>query len=114
MKYFRAKKIVTELTTLLIRPIDQEKLLNYHSEDEYEYYGVETEDLDSLLAAQLPELEAQELSYQEIKPILDNCRMMIDFNSIIESQIAERYSFGRELKMRDLLPTDPERIEYEA
>lgn len=114
MKYFKAKKIVTELTTLLIRPIDQEKLLNYHSEDEYEYYGVETEDLDSLLAAQLPELEAQELSYQEIKPILDNCRMMRDFNSIIESQIAERYSLGRELKMRDLLSTDPERIEYEA
>ncbi len=114
MKYFKAKKIITELTTLLINQINQEKLIHYHDDGEYDYYGVETEDIDGFIAAQYPELEAKELSYQEVKQILDNCRLMKEFDNIIEQKIAERYSIGRELKMRDLSPTDPERIEYES
>ena len=31
-----------------------------------------------------------------------------------ESQILERYSVGREFKMKELPSTDPERVEYEA
>ena len=116
MKYFRAKKVVDELSTKQFKSANNndDRIIHYAESDGFEYLGIESADLSALLAAQPVELEVAELTFAEIKPILDNCKMMKDFNSIIEGQIAEKYSFGRELKMRDLLVTDPERIEYEA
>jgi len=114
VKYFRAKKIVTELTTISVHQPGEEKILFYNSSDDLDYFGVDTQNVEGFIASQPVELEVQELSYQDMKPILDNCQLMSDFNSIIEKQIAEKYSFGRELKMRDLSLNDPERAEYEA
>ena len=65
-----------------------------------------------LLAAQT--VEAIELTFAEIEPILKTCCRMSDYDKIIETKIAKRYSVGKELKMRDLPLTDPERIEYEV
>lgn len=114
MKYFRAKEVVKDNTTLSLRAVNQEKMIHYHADDDINYFGVETEDVESFLASQSAEIEATELTFTEIKSILDDCRMMKDFNTMIENQIAEKYSVGREFKMRDLPATDPERIEYEA
>lgn len=114
MKYFRAKEVVIDNTTLSLHASGMEKVICYHSDENFNYYGIETEDAASILSAQPVEIEATELTYAEIKPKLDNCRMMQDFNTMIEEQIAEKYSVGREFKMRDLPTDDPERVEYEA
>jgi hypothetical protein len=114
MKYFRAKEVVKDNTTLSLRTMNQEKMIHYHADEDVNYFGVETEDVESFLAAQPAEIEATELTFAEIKSILDDCRMMKDFNTMIENQIAEKYSVGREFKMRDLPATDPERVEYES
>ena len=114
MKYFSAKEVVKDNTTLSLRSINQEKLIHYQTDGDVNYFGVETDDVTAFLAAQSAEIEATELTFEAIKPILDNCRMMKDFDTIIEDQIAERYSIGRELKMRDLTTTDPDRVEYET
>jgi predicted rRNA methylase YqxC with S4 and FtsJ domains len=113
VKYFKAKKIVSELTTSSIHPLDQEKLICYDFDGTFEYYGVDLPDLTAFIAAQSPELLTQEVAYIDIKSILDNCQKMKDFNAIIERQIADQYTLGRELKMRDLVLTDPDRITYE-
>jgi predicted ATP-binding protein involved in virulence len=113
MKYLKAKKIVSGLTTLSIHPLDLEELIYYDFDGTFEYYGVDLPDLTALIAAQSPDVSAQEVAFTDIQSILNNCQKMKDFNAIIESQIADQYTLGREFKMRDLALTDPDRITYE-
>jgi len=116
MRYFKVKKVVVpppEDTTLSLVHSPEEKAIAYSEIDGYQYFGVDTQDAN-FLAKQHAACAVEELTFAQIKSILDPCRMMKDFNTIIENQIAETYSFGRELKMRDLPVTNPERMEYEA
>lgn len=114
MKYFRAKEVVIDNTTLSLHAAGMEKVICYHKDENFSYYGIEIEDAASILSSQPVEIEAAELTYEQIKPVLDDCRMMKDYNSMIEQQIADKYSVGREFKMRDLPTDDTERVEYEA
>lgn len=111
MKYFASKKIITDVTTISVR--SDEKIIYYKSTDQLEYIGIDVPDAASFIDSQPAELEVTEMSYEEIKPILDNCNMMNELNKIIENQIADKYSVGREFKMRDLEPDNIERTEYE-
>ena len=114
MRYFKAKKVITEFTTLSFGSTNQEdKIIHYDELDEVEYLGVDSADVD-ILAKQPAEIEAVELTFAEIKPILDNCRMMIEYNSIIERKIAEKYSIPQEIKMLKLSVTDETRIAYQS
>jgi len=115
MRYFKAKKVVDELTTKSFSQInDKDKIYRYEEKDGVEYLGVDSADIPTLLKAQPVELEVKELTYDEIKPVLDDCRLMKDFNAIVEKEIAEKYSVGREFKMLNLAATDQERLDYEA
>lgn len=110
MKYFKAKRVITEHTTLTIEGMD---VIFYDYDGVYDYCGVADVDVNSFLNSQPPEIEAEELTFQEIKPTLQFCKKMLDLDKIIEKDIAKKYSMGRELKLRDLPVNDPERIEYE-
>lgn len=110
MKYIKAKEIINDITTIRLQG---ENIINYHKDNDYSYYGVNVDDVQSFLVNQPAEIEAVELSYEEIKPILKECALMKSYDEIIEREIAKRYSVGKELKMRDLPITDPDRIEYE-
>ena len=114
MQYFKAKKIITEDTTLsLVAPVDAQ-LIKYSDDESFEYYGANVNDVEGFLQSQSPEIEASELQYSDLQNILEGSKMMKDLDDIIEKKIAEEYSIGKELKMRDLLSTDPQRIAYEA
>jgi hypothetical protein len=115
MRYFKAKKVITEFTTLSFGSTNQEdKIIHYDEIDEVEYLGVESADVEGLLAKQPAEIEAVEINFAEAKPILDNCRMMKDYNTIIEGKIAEKYSIPQEIKMLKLSATDATRIAYQS
>jgi len=79
-------------------------------EQVYEITGAENIDE----TAQHPECEVEELTFEDVQPILNECALMKSFNEIIERKIAEKYTIGRELKMVKLDYDDPERIEYEG
>jgi hypothetical protein len=112
MYYLRTNKI--ELPVCIsLRQTESLKTYNYHRDSNYEYHGVETEDIASFISSQPAELEISQLTYLEIEHILRDCKMMKDLDSIIETRIADRYSTGKELKMRDLAADHPDRIEYE-
>jgi len=114
MRYFKAKKVVTEFTTLSFGSTNQDdKVIHYDEIDGFEYLGVESVDVDGLSVQQPAEIEAVEITFAEAKPILDNCRMMNDLNAIIEKKIAEKYSLPKEIKMLKLTKTDPERVTYQ-
>lgn len=107
MKYVKAKTIPTEYSLLQLRG---KEIISYGND----LYGVKDEvDISSFISEQPAEIEAMEVSYEVAKPILENSFMMKEFNKIIERKIAERYSVGKEFKMRDLPADDPERLEYE-
>lgn len=115
MRYFKAKKVVTEYTTLSFGSTNQEdKIIHYDEINGVEYLGVESADADALLAQQPAEIEAVEITFAEAKPILDNCRMMKEYNAMIEGKIAEKYSLPQEIKMVKLSTTDADRIAYQA
>jgi hypothetical protein len=113
MRYFKVKRIITDTTTLSFNANGNEMIV-YDSDDIYDYVGVNVDDSEMLLVMQNSEIEAEELSYETIKPILENCKKMLDYDLIIEAEIAKKYTVGREFKMKELPITDPKRIEYEA
>ena len=112
MKYIKSKAIVTDLTTMRLHRLADETIINYLSTD-IEINGVVLDDVVLFLASQPSEIEAVEVSYESIKDILNDCQLMESMNQIIENRIAEKYSIGKELKMRDLPLDDSSRIEYE-
>lgn len=115
MRYFKAKKVITEFTTLSFNSTNQEdKVIHYDEIDGVEYLGVESANIKALLSQQHAEIEVVEITFAEAKPVLDNCRMMNDLNAIIEKKIAEKYSIPREIKMLKLAATDPARVAYQA
>lgn len=117
MRYVKVKSIVDEISTKQIKGDGNVNVFNYYGKtpDGFEHYGVNTDEagLDNFLAAQDDEIEAQEETYEDVLPVLQTSFSMIEFNRIIEREIAKRYSVGKEFKMRDLSGDDPERIEYE-
>lgn len=117
MKYVKAKKIVDELSTKQIKGFMNIIIFTFYgsSNDGFDHYGVNTDDagLLNLIASQDALIEAQEETYLEIAPLLKSCRMMNEYDKIVERKIAEKYSIGKEFKMRDLPPDNPDRIEYE-
>lgn len=114
MRYFKAKKVITEHTTLSFVSTNQEdKIIHYAEIDSVEYLGVDSADTDGLLAQQPQEIEVEELTFAEIKPILDKSALMKDYNTIIEAKIAEKYSIPQEIKMLKLPENDSERIAYQ-
>lgn len=113
MKYFRIKKIKSDYSIITPNELYAEKIIYYHQDNDYNYIGVNTTNINDFINSQPVELEIQELSYDEIKDILENCQLMREYDKIIEREIGKKYSIGRELKMRDLPIDDPQRIEYE-
>lgn len=113
MKYFKAKRITTATTTLSLRPIDKEALICYESGDE-EFYGVGVTDVEAFLAAQDPALEAVEVSYSDIEPVLKESRFSLDIDDITKARIAARYSIADEIKMLKLSETESERVIYQT
>jgi len=114
MRYFKAKKVITEFTTLSFGSTNQEdKIIHYDEIDGVEYLGVDSADVDTLLAQQPAEIEAVEITFAEAKPVLDNCRMMKEYNSIIERKIAEKYSITKEIGLLKLTKTDPVQVVYQ-
>ncbi|MGK9367511.1 hypothetical protein ACSSWA_01260 [Melioribacter sp. Ez-97] len=114
MKYFKKKNKSAAYTVITPVELYAKRIIYYHQDNDYAYIGVETDDVNNFINSQPSELEMIELTFDEIKEILDNSRLMREFDNIIEDEIAKKYSIGRELKMRDLPPDDPERLQYEA
>jgi hypothetical protein len=108
MYYYKSNIIVTEYSTLTLVG---EGLIQYAGIDGCGYYGSEQQ-ID--MNVQHPECEVEELTFEEVQPILNECALMKSFNEIIDRKIAEKYTIGRELKMVKLDYDDPERIEYEG
>ncbi|MCK9209290.1 MAG: hypothetical protein M0P61_00500 [Ignavibacteriaceae bacterium] len=114
MRYFKAKKVVTEHTTLSFNSTNQEdKIVHYDEIDGVEFLGVESADVEGLLAKQPAEIEAVEITFAEAKPTLDNCRLMKDYNEIIDKKVAEKYSIPKEIGLLKLIKTDPVRVVYQ-
>ena len=111
MRYFKVKRIITDYETKSLVAENQIKYAEIVDDDQvFEIIGAETIDE----AAQHGECEVEELTFDEVQPILKECHLMKSYNEIIERKIAARYSIGRELKMVKLAVDDPERLEYEA
>ena len=111
MRYFKVKQIITEHATKSLVAENQIKYAEMVEQEQvYEIIGAENIDE----TAQHPECEVEELTFEEVQPILNECALMKSFNEIIERKIAEKYTIGRELKMVKLDYDDPERIEYET
>lgn len=95
MKYLRLKKVVTEHTTLSLVNNTEDPAYKYAEILGYQYWGVDTE--ADIIADQHPECEAEELTFAEIQPILNNCKMMRDINKLIEEEIAKKYTIPQEI-----------------
>jgi len=110
MKYYKAKKVIADGTTYHFDT--KENPSHLYSNGDVEYIGVNT--TEDLLPLQRAEIAAQELTFAEIKPILDSCHLMKTINGMIERKIAEHYSIPQEIKMIKLPETNAERIAYQA
>lgn len=110
MQYFKIKKVVTEHTTLSLVYDESDTVFKYDEIDGYEYWGVQTEDVNFLMKQHI-ECEVEELTFAEIKPILENCPMMKRINNRIEEEIAKKYTVAQEIGLTN---SDWNSIEYIA
>jgi hypothetical protein len=111
MQYFKIKKVVTEHTTLSLVYDESDTVFKYDEIDEYEYWGVQTENVN-FLTKQYAECEAIELTFAEIKPVLENCPMMKNINERIEKEIAKKYTVAQELGLTNGDHNSQEYITY--
>ena len=111
MKYFKLKKVVTDTTFSLVTD-ENETSVMYSEEENFQYFGVETTD-KNFLNKQYKECEVEELTFEQISPVLQRCKLLKDLNEIVEIRIAERYSIGAEINMLKLDVLDEKRIEYQ-
>lgn len=91
MRYFKVKQIITEFTTLSIVLEAGETSILYHQDGAMQYWGVDNVKED-FLEKQNVECEVEEMTYEEIKPILDNSRLSKEFNEMEEDGTDIKYS----------------------
>lgn len=113
MQYFKVKKVITEHTTLSLVHGEEDTVFKYDMIDGFEYWGVETED-GSFLDKQHAECEVVELTFAEIQPILNNCKMMRDINKLIENEIAKKYTIAEEIGLTNTDWDSQEYADYRA
>ena len=84
MKYFTAKQIVTEFTTIsLVTELPSDKKYMYDRIGNIEYYGVDSVmSSDGFLSIQPPVIEAKEVTYESIRNIIEGSRLYIDLLAI--------------------------------
>ncbi len=109
MKYFKFKTVIEDFTTKSIVLPDGAVAYQY-TED---LAGVDIVDSQEFLSQQHPECEVVEQTFQEVEPVLKECRMFHDINSIVQKMISEKYSIPDEIKMVKLPVDDPARVEYQ-
>lgn len=112
MKYIKLKKVVTEHTTLSLVNNTEDPAYKYAEEGELEYWGVNTE--ANILTEQHTECEAEELTFAEIQPVLNNCKLMRDINKLIENEIAKEYTLAQEIGLTNSDWESQEYIDYRA
>ena len=96
MKYYKSKEVITKYTVLRLVYNPEEEIILYDKINDIEYYGVKNVQ-DGFLDKQHAECEVTEMKFEEIKTILDNCRLMQQFNDAIEREIAVKYSIAKEI-----------------
>jgi hypothetical protein len=101
MRYFKFKKVVLpspEDTTLGIVTSEGESTYFYDEIDGFQYVGVATTD-ENFLNKQHSACLVEELTFEEIAPILKSCQMYKDINNIVTAKIRQRYSVDDEMKL---------------
>lgn len=101
MRYFKIKKVVVpppEDTTLSIVTAAEEKATQFSEIDGYQYFGVNTED-ESFLTKQHAACEVEELTFDQIEPILKECVLYKSINAVVQTKIRQRYSADDEMKL---------------
>lgn len=101
MRYFKVKKVVVpppEDTTLSIVTAAEEKATQFSEIDGYQYFGVTTED-ESFLTKQHAACEVEELTFNQIEPILKECVLYKSINMIVQLKIRKRYSPEKEAQL---------------
>lgn len=87
MNYFTSKKIVTEYTTLTLKPEEANKSFLYF-EDDTQYWGIDTSlTVAEFLARQYVECEVKEVTYEQIE---DKIKMGHIYKDVKE--IKEKYN----------------------
>lgn len=101
MRYFKVKKIVVpppEDTTLSLVHSEEEKANPVTEIEGYQYFIVDTQDAD-FLAKQHAICEVEELTYDEIMPILKESAQYEAINQIVQMKIRKLYSADDEMKL---------------
>ena len=83
MKYFKSKKVQSKGTTLDLVTLEGESRIQYENINEVTWNGVNTND-GTFLERQHVECAVEELTFEQIKPILDNCRLMLEFQDLLK------------------------------
>lgn len=83
MKYYKCTKVQKQGTTLDLITLGDETRIQYENIDEVTWNGVVTND-ENFLERQHVECAVEELTYEQIKPILDNCRLMLEFQDLLK------------------------------
>lgn len=113
MRYFKLNRVVTETTTLGIICGENEDNYMYQRDGDIEYWGVDTDDTN-FLQKQHPECNMQELTFEETRSVLERCKLMKDVDSLIEQEIAKRYSIPEEIGLTNGDHKAPEYADYRA
>ena len=102
MKYFKSKKVQSKGTTLDLITLGDETRVQYENIDEVTWNGVNTND-ETFLARQYAECEVEELAYEQIKPILDNCRLKVEFQDLLKKYPEKAEEFTERMKELGLI-----------
>lgn len=111
MRYFKIRKVVTDYTTLSLVTSENEQAYKYAEDGEYEYWGANTDD-QNFLTKQHTECEVEELTFAQIQPVLENCKMMKDLNKMISDKIHKQYSLDDEIAILQKSENHPDRLVY--
>ena len=109
MRYFKVKKVVVpppEDTTLSIVTNLEEKATCFSEIDGFQYWGVDTTDAD-FLAKQHAACIVEELTFDQIEPILKECALYKSIDTIVQTKIRQRYSPEKEAQLNRITNSLP-------
>jgi len=110
-RYYKVNTVQKDNTTLALVTAESDKSILYDSWGDTNYYGVDTEDVN-FLNKQYPECNVQELSFEQILPVIKSCPAMNSANEQVVQLIREKYSVNDELKLVTIGITNPQDPEY--
>ena len=95
MNYFTSKLVVTPTTTLSLRGFEEDKILLYHTDNNIQYWAVDTTlTIADFISRQYVECAVQEVTYEQIREQIEEGHIYKDVKRIKEQygvDLSERF-----------------------